>query len=141
MSAGKAVISRRRFLIMAAAGLLAACSRSDDQAATGLAEESAAAPAWLPKLIGDQAAAARIGKVYLDLRPGYRSIDTLTTDIERSMVNYDAAAVDLDDTDRVASVLHRLVRHEYAVADVTSVDGWVLSTTEARIYALTALAS
>ncbi len=140
MSAGKAVISRRKFLIMSAAGLLVACSRSDDQATTGLAEESVAAPAWLPKLIGDQAAAARIGNAYLDLHPGHRSIDTLTTDIERSLVNYDATAVDLRDADRVASVLQRLVRHDYTVADVTSVDGWVLSTTEARIYALTALA-
>lgn len=131
------VLSRRAFLLAAVAGLMASCSKSDQDAVTGAIEESATAPAWLPPLIGDPEAASRIGRVYLDAHPEYRSSDVLAAEIEQRLIKHDATLTDLHDTRRVTAAMHDLVRAEYIQNDVVSVGGWILSSTEARLYALT----
>lgn len=139
MKGADLVLSRRAFLLAAAASLMAGCSKSDPDDVIGSAEEATAAPAWLPPMIGDPEAAARIGRVYLDARPQYRSPELLIADIERSLSKHDAALTDLSDTNRVTAALHKLVRMEYIRNDVVSVGGWILSATEAHLYALLAV--
>jgi hypothetical protein len=118
--------TRRDFLLALLGGLVAAGT-----AACGPYYRE---PAWLERILYDRAAAARLGRVYLDSHPEDRDPDALVGAIE-------GAAGELPADPRQAIVsLQRQVRDEYARDAVVPVSGWVLSRTEARLYALAALA-
>lgn len=128
MIAGNMRLSRRRFLLMALASLTAGCSSTDN-----------AGPTWLPQVIGDPEAAARLGRAYLAVHPEYYNSNMLVTDILQALARYDANAAATKNLQQTVAALQQLVRHEYAQGEIETVTGWVLSITEARLYALAAI--
>ena len=132
-------LSRRRFLLMALASLTAACSDTDHSASVGKAENAGAEPVWLAQIIGDPEACAHLGRAYLAAHPRYYRGDTLVTDIEQALASYDASAAVTRDPQRTIAALQQLVRREYINGEAETVAGWILSVTEARLYALAAL--
>ncbi len=132
-------LSRRRFLLMALASLTAACSDTDHSASVGKAGNTGAEPVWLAHIIGDPEACARLGRAYLAAHPEYYRGDTLVADIQRALAKYDESAVFTRDPQRTVTALQLLVREEYIRGEVEAVTGWILSITEARLYALAAL--
>lgn len=124
-------LSRRRFLLMALASLTAACSDSD--------RNTDLEPVWLTHIIGDPEACARLGRAYLDAHPEYYGGDTLVADIQQALAKHDAPSAFTSDPRRTVTALQLLVRDEYIHGDVEAVTGWILSITEARLYALAAL--
>jgi hypothetical protein len=129
-------LSRRRFLLMALASLTTACSDTDHSASAG---NAGAGAAWLAQIIGDPEAAARLGRVWLAMHPEYDRGDTLVTDIQKALTKYDASTAFSKNPQRTAAALQQLVREEYIHDEVQTVDGWILSITEARLYGLAAL--
>ena len=59
--------------------------------------------------------------------------------IEQALNRQDASLTLTADAGQIAGALQRLVRQDYARDQVVSVAGWVLSVTEARLYALVAM--
>jgi hypothetical protein len=100
----------------------------------------AAAPAWLLQLRGD--AGARLGSAYLRDHPAERSLAALFAQIDASLgaadATGDAAAGQGPDA---LGRLHEAVRADYRHGEVVAVDRWLLSRTEARVYAAWALAT
>lgn len=127
MIVGSMRLSRRHFLLMALASLTAGCSSTDN-----------AAPTWLPHVIGDPEAAARLGRAYLAVHPEYYRSDMLVTDIQQALSRFDTSAAATENLRQTVAALQQLVRHEYAQGEVEAVSGWILSVTEARLYALAA---
>ena len=82
--------------------------------------------------------APRIGRVYLRQAPGERDATTLVRLIADSLA-VDAAALHRMDGGALRQRIERRIRQDFAESRTTSVDGWVLSVTEARLYATTAL--
>jgi hypothetical protein len=127
--------SRRAFLLTVLVGALAA---------TGCGEQDASrspdgAPQWLPGAVGDVDAAARLGRAYLQANPGENNLDTLLAAIDAALVGGSGAGE--SDTQRVLTALQHTVRAEYLRGESVNVQGWVLSVTEARVYAALALAT
>jgi ABC-type glycerol-3-phosphate transport system substrate-binding protein len=139
MSAGNMRLSRRRFLLMALASLTAGCSSTDHFAPGRTTGNAGAEPVWLTQVIGDPEAAARLGRAYLAAHPEYHRSDTLVAGIQQALARYDASATITNDPQQTVAALQQLVRHEYAHGEAEAVDGWILSITEARLYALAAL--
>jgi len=125
MIAGNVRLSRRHFLLMALASLTTGCSSTDN-----------AGPTWLPHVIGNPEAAARLGRAYLGMHPEYYNSNMLVTDIQQALARYDASAVVMKNLQQTVAAFQQLVRHEYAQGEIETVSGWVLSVTEARLYAL-----
>jgi hypothetical protein len=135
---GSGRYTRRTFLLTALLGLTVgglAASRSP----AGTAPDPCVEPRWSHKTIGDRQSAARIGRAYLDLHPNYRRCHRLIADIEKALKRQDASFSLTADAEQTGSALQRLVRKEFTRGEVVSVAGWVLSGTEARLYALTAM--
>jgi hypothetical protein len=88
---------------------------------------------WLkhfgPGRLGDTVALSQLGGVYLALHPGEQEPERLSRLILR------------DSADPVESVLIESIARDWLKHDVTQVDGWVLSRTEARICAVVHLMS
>ena len=124
-------LSRRRFLLMALASLTAACSDTD--------RNTGAEPVWLAHIIGDPEASARLGRAYLAAHPEYYRGDKLVADIQQALAEHAASAAFTSDPQRTATALQLLVREEYISGEAEAVTGWILSITEARLYALAAL--
>jgi hypothetical protein len=133
--------SRRRFLLLAVAAL-AGC-RLPGQGEPGLAQarggEFPELPAWLRQVTGDPASVTRIGRAYLRTAPRERSLAPLLDALEQRL----AAETDLatpQDTASLLVALQRLVRREYAAGELVMAGRWLLSRSEARLYAAVALA-
>ena len=88
---------------------------------------------------GDADAAARIGRAYLAANPGEANLDTLLAAIDSAL----GGGIEAADSDPqgVLTALQRAVRAEYLRGESVKVQGWVLSVTETRVYALLALAA
>lgn len=127
--------SRRTFLLTVLLGALAVAG-CDGQ---GPSRSTETVPQWLPGAVGDRDAAARIGQAYLATHPGEQSLDTLLAAIDAGLDGAQGAAA--GDTQRVLMALQNAVRAEYLRGDSVAVQGWVLSVTEARVYAALALAA
>lgn len=127
--------TRRTFLLSALIGLTTGCNRyslANDE------PEPCVKPQWL-KAITSQKSAARLGRAYLDEHPQHRQCHTLIANIERTLQRQDTSISPQTDAEQTSAALQRLVRNEYRHDDVVSVSGWVLSKTEARLYALAAM--
>lgn len=103
------------------------------------AAQNCVAPHWLQNIIAERHAAARLGRVYLEAHPGYRHCLSLISEIEQALQRHGVYDSPLMDAEQTASTLRRLIRMEYAQDEVVSVADWLLSETEARLYALSAL--
>ena len=135
----RAPCSRRHFLLLAVAALagcrLPASVAGLEQTDGGIPE----LPGWLRQVTGDPAPVARIGRAYLQAAPpGERNLASLLDAIEQRL----AAETDLaaaQDATSVLMALQRLVRREYTAGEVVMAGRWLLSRSEARLYAAVAL--
>jgi len=131
--------TRRTFLLSALLGLTAGGFGANRYSLAEPGPEPCLEPPWLSKTIADRQSAARLGRAYLDAHPEYRHCHALLTDIERAVKKHDVSTPLTADAQQTASALNGLLRKEYAHGEVVSVAGWVLSKTEARLYALAAM--
>ena len=131
--------TRRTFLLSALLSLTAGGFGSNRYSLANSGPERCVEPPWLRKTIADRQSAARIGRAYLDAHPEYRHCHALLTDMEQTLKRQDASVSLTADAEQTAGVLQALLRKEYARDEVVSVAGWVLSKTEARLYALVAM--
>jgi hypothetical protein len=132
-------ISRRRFLASAAA--------------TGVGAAGVALRPWravvrfvdpttagrLAGVFADRASAAALGRRYLRAHPAAASVDRLCDGVVARLADGRRAIAEADE-DGLRRLLAGAVREDFASDRVIDVDGWVLSATEARLYALAALA-
>jgi hypothetical protein len=127
--------SRRTFLLTVLVGALAATGCGDKDASL----TTDTVPPWLPGAVGDVDAAARIGRAYLQANRSERNLDTLLAAIDAALVG--DPGLGGGDTQRLLTALQHTVRGEYLRGESVNVQGWVLSVTEARVYAVLALAA
>lgn len=135
-------LTRRHFL--AAALSLAASGLSVSKA------EPAAAPDTEPNtrqtastdllgVLADPAAAARFGRAYLAAHPAEADLDALIDQLRAAVSSRHGSLP--TDADALTAALVAVVEQEYATLPPGRVDGWLLAPSEARLYALAALAS
>jgi hypothetical protein len=133
--------TRRSFLLAAlavplGAGVLAGCTAPKDG--------DTALQKWSAWLLGNNAnhdAVVRLGKAYLQAYPAERDRSALLADIDRLIsANLETGNLEAAELLQVGAALERAVRAEYAAGKVVTVEGWVLSLTEVRLYAAVALA-
>jgi len=128
--------TRRTFLLSALLSVTAGSFGAGRDALASSGPEPCVAPPWLWKTIADRQSAARLGRAYLDANPEYSHCPTLLTTIERTLKKRGASAPVTANAEQTASALQAQLRKEYANGEVVSVAGWILSKTEARLYAL-----
>lgn len=106
----------------------------------------------LPAVIGDRAtdaerlvralsspeSAAQLGRAYLATAPHERSEARLVDRITGGLPGGYAGLRTVDDK-QLKSCLAQRLSADFATADTVTVDGWVISRTEARLYALAAI--
>jgi hypothetical protein len=129
-------LDRRRFIAAALAfsagaltrrGVIADADVGGGGSASGLLD-SLSAPA----------AAARIGRAYLAEQPREASPDLLVNELGQALV---AAMGSVPSTpEAMLTALTSVVEAEYCSRPLVRADGWLLAPTEARLYALAALA-
>lgn len=132
--------ARRRFI---AASLLSVLGLLPAARAAGLAEQAPDAQNgedWLLRMAGEPQATRALGRAYLAAHPDEQNGARLRTAL------LDALAATLGDRQpatltpgEALAALRRLVRRDYLEAQVVLVDGWLLSRSEARLYALMAI--
>ena len=132
-------------MLRAARDVIHALPAVSDAAAHGIRfdwvveEAFAEVPAWLSGAVGDADAAARVGRAYLAAHPGEANLDTLLAAIDSALGGEIEAAN--GDPQPILTALQHAVRAEYLRGESVNVQGWVLSVTETRVYALLALAA
>ncbi len=89
--------------------------------------------------LSDPAAARQLGQRYLAEHPGEQDVNRLVDQLLARL----SAQQGRVPTDRIAlqQAFTALIQHEYISAPLLSVDGWLLAPSEARLYALAALAT
>ena len=97
-------------------------------------------PNWLQHVVGEPIAVIRFGKAYISAHPDENDPDDLLRLIDEAL----SRLPDIDPNQplqpiQIAMALKRLVRTEYIDDDILSMEGWILSRTEARLYALAAV--
>jgi hypothetical protein len=136
---GRGLLTRRRFIALAVA-FTAPLLPGAVPSVTGLVDPRRAASARLLAPIQHRDSAARIGRAYLRDQPGDRNADRLLDAIVAAIgAEADGRDPLAGDDAAVAALLERRMVTEFASRDVAVVDGWLLSRTEARLYALVAL--
>lgn len=124
-------ITRRRLLI-AAAGVAAAVAAGPSGLLTLIERMSAPdAASLLRGLITDREGAANLGRSYLAAHPTEAQRRVLVRDLVGPAVPTSVS--------RASREVANRIRGDYAAGSTVVVDGWVLSRTEARLYALVAL--
>ncbi|WP_295882209.1 hypothetical protein [uncultured Thiohalocapsa sp.] len=142
-STGPSSLDRRRFIAAAlafTAGALGWRGAGADAAATDIATD-ARADAGAAALLGPvsaPAAAARIGSAYLAAQPQAASPDQLVRELSRALLAATGSVPST--TEAMLTALTRLIAAEYCTGPLVRADGWLLAPSEARLYALAALA-
>ena len=131
-------LPRRRFLgqalcLLALSGSWG-CSRQDAATATAARGDSE----WLDAITPDIAAAARFGLAYLDAHPQEAEHGLLRSKVSSTLQDHAHFTGAQTDEERFAAVA-AIVSEDYIAGNTVLVESWVLSRTEARIYALLAL--
>jgi hypothetical protein len=123
----------RRRLLVAAAGIIAAAA-AGPSAILPLIERltSPDTAGLLRGLITHRDSAAQLGRSYLDAHPNEARSAALVRQL--------AGPIALTSAERAAREVAARVRADYARGRTVVIEGWVLSRTEARLYALVALA-
>jgi hypothetical protein len=134
--------TRRAFLLAVLAGVTGGATLTNRYSLAAASPEVCGPPAWLAGITGRRDAVVRLGQTYLKTRPAEQDSDVLAAAIDRALASELAAdARAAADPLQVIAALRRVVRAEYARGEVVRVAGWVLSTTEARLYGLQAALS
>lgn len=132
-------VTRRTFLQSLLASWAYASSLSCLAATENTLDASAAWPAWLSLIIQDPTAVIRFGITYLAMWPEEQEADHLMRLIEKDIARLpDIDSTRLRQPGRIAHALKRRVRTDYVNDDTVNLEGWILSRTEARLYALVA---
>lgn len=131
--------TRRGFLHSALLSLMAGATAGSRLTLADSGTESCAEPQWLGNIIYDRTSAEGLGQAYLNAYPQHRRCDVLIADIQRSLQKLRADTPSTAGAMPISEALQRLVRAEYAGDQVVSVSGWIVSRTEARVYALATL--
>ncbi|NEX23258.1 hypothetical protein G3480_23665 [Thiorhodococcus mannitoliphagus] len=120
-------LTRRELLALTlAAGLLRGLPQ------TASAAQTATEP--LLDVVSNRAAAAVLGRAYLVAHPEEADLARLRTLLQERL------RTDVSDEASILVRIERQLRNDYIRGDLVEVDGWLLSLTEARLYALAALA-
>lgn len=120
-------LTRRELLALTlAAGLLHGLPRT--------ASADAAVDEPLLGVVPNRAAAATLGRAYLAAHPDEAEPRRLRTLLEATL------RADVSDAAALRTRIEHQLRADYIRGDLAEVDGWLLSLTEARLYALAALA-
>jgi hypothetical protein len=135
------VCTRRSFLL----GALAGVAGAGILGCTGPEDSGSALQKWSAWLLGgdpaSRDAAVRLGMAYLRAYPAEGDRRALLVAIDRVIsANLESGDLASADAPQVGAALERAVRAEYAAGKVVMVEGWVLSVTEARLYAAVASA-
>jgi hypothetical protein len=131
-------LSRRSFLLTVAAGAAGAVFY-----AAGRHWFSSGGPAggpWSDWLLDEynRKAVKRLGGAYRAAHLLERHNAVLADRIDAALAAEAGAGQTVTDEAAMVGLLQRRVRHEYARDEVVWVSGWILSITEARLYALVA---
>jgi hypothetical protein len=131
--------TRRAFLLSALLGMIAgntsACRHSLPRNHYGQPTDTE----WLSAVITNPEAAARIGSSYLFGNPDQSNAGMLLKSIEKAVYEQEEILPRDTDTQQYIDALRRRIRSEYVHDKVVLVAGWVISTTEAHLYALVSL--
>jgi hypothetical protein len=130
-------LARRRWLI---AGVFGALGWIAPPSRPGSAGAHPASAEWLLALIGDPDATRRIGEAYLAGHEDEQDAGLLIALLRSSLAD-DAVP---SEPEAVAPrerqmAMRRLIEEEFRQERVVDVDGWILSRSEARLYALHAM--
>lgn len=133
-------LARRSFLLglAGAAGSVFVAGRYPRLAAA----EPAAHTPWSGWLLdaSNREAVARLGNAYRAAHVEAKSAEVLIDAIDRALAMA-AAGNAVTDTAGLIAGLQQRVRDEYAQDEVVRLNGWIVSVTEARLYALVSLQS
>lgn len=129
------ILSRRRFVLsgllgMVAGGGLAGCALPFDATT-----RTARSGHRLLKLGSDPDSARRFGNAYLQDFPAERDLGLLLAEIDATLREHQGIGLDATGPQPLRARLDRQVRDEYRNAQVVAVEGWLLSRSEARLYA------
>ncbi|MGB5334331.1 MAG: hypothetical protein WBN07_01830 [Woeseiaceae bacterium] len=92
-------------------------------------------------LVPDIAAGGRLGRAYLTAHPDELDLQRLVNGVLGPMrLSGGADAIDSIPEAVLIARVRRVVIDDYLAGRIVNIDGWVLSITEARLYALAALA-
>ena len=134
-------VSRRGFVaatIAAAALPLLSSVPWLARATDAISNPGATVSAKLAELLASRRSAAVIGLAYLDLCPAERHPDLLG-DLIAADLDIGGTPVQSLGPERIRALVGAQVERDFALAQTVEIDGWVLSRTEARLCALTAL--
>ena len=130
-------LDRRRFIAAALALTAGALTCRQPLAGTPTGGSGADTSALLGTL-GEPAAAGRIGAAYLATHPDEAHPDRLAQQLSRALGMHTGTPP--ASSEALIRALDDLVAAEYCVAPLVRADGWLLAPSEARLYALAALA-
>lgn len=134
--------TRRAFLLAMLASVPGGATVTSRNLFAAASPEACWPPVWLAGITGKRDAVVRLGQAYLETRPAEQDSDVLVAAIDRALAPELAADTRAAaDPLQVIAALRRVVRTEYVRGEVVQVKGWVLSTTEARLYGLQAVVS
>jgi hypothetical protein len=128
-------LSRRHLILSVLSGLAAVATLQG----CGSPFSSSQMTSRLSQTIGDQVAAKRFGVSYLRDNPEEAGIEQLVERIDTGLLAEFGQGMNIDDPQLLAKHMDQLVRNEYRRCEAIRVDGWILSRSEARLYALVAL--
>jgi hypothetical protein len=132
-------IRRRKFLGALALGGIWAAWAGQARAWLPAAGNWTAAPRLLAVLDRPESAAA-VGRAYLASHPGEADRDRLAARLDQAVRCQDCDPARAR-TEQLREALAGQIRADFAAARVVTVDGWVLSETEARLCGLAALSA
>lgn len=129
-------VTRRRFLIAVLSGLVLSVPLYARPARAGSILFPRKLPPWFDLLVPQRQPAARLGRAYLESRPELAQRKTLLARLKEAAARQSDTASVPGDPEKMATRLRQAVREDYVRGDVVNVAGWILSVTEARLYAL-----
>jgi len=130
--------ARRRFLITNLAGLLIGIGPCGHCLGSEKKDPPHEPPWWL-RLSGDRDAVLRFGNAYLRSHPEERKFEILVARIEKAISTDSDLETAVTRQAACAAMLQHKVREDYRRGELVSVNSWLLSRTEARMYAAAAI--
>ena len=133
-------VSRRRFLAAAGGVGMGAIAVATRPWTSLVAFAPVSSAERLAGLFSHRESAAAVGSVYLALAPGEAKVSYLVEAISAGLPQGRRTVLEAN-TDELRAFLLERVRIDFEADRIVEVGGWVLSNTEARLYALTHLMS
>jgi hypothetical protein len=132
-------VNRRQFLVRGVGAWLLLGYRSKGAALASSDRPEVAR--WLAMLHRRESAAA-LGRIYLQRFPREADVEALRRALEARVSAIGAAsAMDADDAWQLRAAFAACNRDDFERGDTVELEGWVLARTEARLWALAALAA